>query len=80
MRCPDCEQDVPVLDGLDADDALWLHARRCTQEALFPEVSVVCTTCDGALLVGPDLSPIETLWLHDHDCSEALFGALVDVG
>jgi hypothetical protein len=73
---------LPLADGVDASDALWLHERRCVGEALFPEVSVVCAACAGTLPLAAGLDPFETLWMHDHECPAALaeldFGDLAE--
>ena len=38
-------------------------------EALFPEIRVVCPACAAALLFGDGLEPYETLWMHEHECA-----------
>jgi hypothetical protein len=38
------------------------------EEALLPEVSVVCCGCGEALPVIEGLDPWVTLWMHELDC------------
>jgi hypothetical protein len=71
--CVDCEKSVLVPEGTTANDALWLHKRRCTgSEWLAPELSVVCDACTCELAVTDGLDPFETLWMHDLECTAAL--------
>jgi hypothetical protein len=39
-----------------------------TDEALFPELAMVCEGCGGDVSVPPGLSPVEAAWMHEHDC------------
>jgi hypothetical protein len=64
--CPNCDRQIPILDGAHPDDALWLHQRRCEQ--LFPELTIVCGDCESPLPVA-GLSPSETLWMHGPECA-----------
>jgi hypothetical protein len=68
VTCPHCRGELPVGDGVDPRDLLWLHERRCGGEALFPDVSLVCAACDGELPLGDGLSADETLWMHELEC------------
>jgi hypothetical protein len=72
VTCLHCLAELPVADGVDPRDLLWLHERRCGGEALFPEISVVCGACELALPIGAGLGPVETLWMHDLDCPDGL--------
>jgi hypothetical protein len=38
-------------------------------DALFPEIHVVCPACAAAFRLGEGLDPYETLWMHEHDCA-----------
>jgi hypothetical protein len=72
VTCPHCLIELPVADGVDPRDLLWLHERRCDGEALFPELTIVCGLCAGEMPVPNGLSPVEALWMHDLDCPEGL--------
>ena len=37
-------------------------------EALFPEICVVCHACDDELPVPPGLTAVEAMWMHEPEC------------
>jgi hypothetical protein len=37
-------------------------------EALFPEICVVCHACNDELPVPPGLTAIEAAWMHEPEC------------
>jgi len=41
-------------------------------EDLFPELSVVCPMCELEIDVPAGLNPADTVWMHEHECREAL--------
>jgi hypothetical protein len=41
---------------------------------LYPHFSVQCPLCEVDMDVAPGLNAADTLWMHEHDCREALFG------
>jgi hypothetical protein len=78
MYCPHCGIQILVPEDADAADARWLHERRCAaEEALFPEVGVVCAACTSVLPVSDGLDVFETLWMHDLECPDRLGAELV---
>jgi len=70
--CPNCEEAVPVIDGAEPADALWLHARRCAEDALYPEVAVVCPECAETVPLPAGFSPEQALWLHEAECIDGI--------
>jgi hypothetical protein len=46
------------------------------RDDLFPELTVTCPLCETDLVVAPGLNAADTLWMHEHDCREAIFGDL----
>jgi hypothetical protein len=64
--CEGCREELPVEGGMQVDDVLLLHERRCAGQ------TAVCPACAADVTILAGLEVQEGLWMHADECAAAL--------